>query len=61
MASLINKARVRQIALELAKKERPAWGPTRVSHNFLAVVEAQVRIFVAERVRQHPSKGKTLT
>lgn len=55
----LNRARVRRTALEIAADKR-AQPFSRVGLSFLQRIEARVRAAIAEEVRQHPSKGKTL-
>lgn len=55
----LNRAKVKQTALEIAKATR-AQGFTRVGLSFLERIEAKTRAAIAEEVRLHPSKGKTL-
>ncbi len=55
----INRAKVKQTALEIAKATRAQpW--TRVGSSFLQRIEAATRRVIADEVRRHPSKGKTL-
>lgn len=59
MTSVINATQVRQKALEIAGMTRAhKW--TRVGKSFLDRIEAKTRAAIAEEVRTHPSKGKTL-
>jgi len=53
------RSAVKQHALELARQTR-AQGWTRVGSSFLDRIEAKCRAAIAEEVRLHPSKGKTL-
>ena len=55
----LNRARVKQTALEIAKQTR-AGKFKRVGLSFLQRIEAKTRAAIAEEVRIHPSKGKTL-
>jgi hypothetical protein len=55
----LNASRVRKTALEIAAQTR-AQKFTRVGASFLERIEAKTRAAIAEEVRQHPSKGKTL-
>ena len=57
--TLINKSRVKKATLELAKATR-AHTFTRVSEEFLIDVEVQVRNIITQKIKVHPSKGKTL-
>lgn len=57
--SCINRTKVRELALEIAKLTRAhKW--VRVGKSFLDRIEAKTRAAVSEEVRTHPSKGKTL-
>jgi hypothetical protein len=56
----INRRKVKQTALEIAHQTR-AQGFTRVGRTFLERIESKVRLCIANEVRSHPSKGKTLT
>jgi hypothetical protein len=58
---LICASKCKRHALEMAKQIRPANKFTRVSEDFLVACEANLRAFIANRVRSHPSIGKTLT
>lgn len=55
----LNRARVKRTALEIAKQTR-GQSFTRVGLSFLQRIEAKTRAAIAEEVRIHPSKGKTL-
>ncbi|HVM51270.1 MAG TPA: hypothetical protein VMU04_24785 [Candidatus Acidoferrum sp.] len=55
----LNQSKVRQTALEIAEMTR-AQRFTRVGKSFLERIEAKTRAAIAEEVRIHPSKGKTL-
>jgi len=55
----LNRAKVKQTALAIASRTR-AQGFTRVGMSFLERIEAKTRAAIAEEVRLHPSKGKTL-
>ncbi len=55
----LNRSKVKQTALEIAGLTR-AQKFTRVGITFLERIEAQTRAAIAEEVRRHPSKGKTL-
>lgn len=57
--SLINRSQVKAKALEIAGVMR-AQGWTRVGKSFLDRIESRTRAAIAEEVRIHPSKGKTL-
>ena len=62
--NLICASKCKKFALEMAKAQL---GPTRqkmftrVSQEFLIACEANMKEFIRNRVRCHPSKGKTLT
>lgn len=51
---------VKRLALAYAKATR-SHPFERVSSSFLLAVEATTRAFILDRVKRHPSKGKTLT
>lgn len=55
----LNRAKVKETALGIAQSTR-AQGFTRVGQSFVDRIEAAVRRAIAEEVRKHPSKGKTL-
>jgi hypothetical protein len=50
---------VRKWALDYARTNR-AHPFTRVSEQFLNMIEAAVKNAIIERIRRHPSRGKTL-
>lgn len=56
---ITNRTKVRQHALELAAMTR-SYKFVRVGKSFLDRIEARARAAIAEEVRCHPSKGKTL-
>lgn len=56
----LNRERVRQTALDLAKTLRPANKFNRVGLSFLQRIEAQTRAAIASEIKRHPSKGHTL-
>jgi hypothetical protein len=56
---LISPSNARQFALEYAKSAR-AHPFRRVSKKFLEAVEVNARLFIQDRIRRHPSRGKTL-
>jgi hypothetical protein len=60
MSSLLNRAAVKQFALDHAARTRQAVNFTRVSKDFLEAIEAKLRVAITERIHQHPSKGTTL-
>jgi len=59
MSSLLNRAKVRRLALDAAKASR-SHPFERVGREFLDHIEGVVRTAVVTRVKQAPSKGKTL-
>jgi hypothetical protein len=59
MSQCTNATQVRALALEIARLTRHhKW--TRVGKPFLDRIEARTRAAIAEEIRTHPSKGKTL-
>ncbi len=58
LPSLLNRAHVRRMVLDLARRTRPKF--TRVGGAFLDRIEARVRDIVHDELRRHPSTGKTL-
>ncbi len=58
LIKLINKKRVKQFALEMAKTRAHKF--TRVSGEFLLKCEANLKEFIRNQVRRLPSKGKTI-
>lgn len=58
---LINKKAVKVLALDARKRLRPSWNSNRVSGEFLENAEAALKRWVEDRVRSHPSVGKTIT
>jgi hypothetical protein len=56
----LNRAKVRETALEVAKLVRPFHQFERVGGSFLLRIEAATRAAIAQEVKRHPSKGKTL-
>ena len=56
---LINPAKVRQYALDLAERERHH-DFTGVSVEFIQRVDARLRGIILDEIRRHPSKGKRL-
>lgn len=57
--SLVNKARVRNRALQYSKEMRGGKF-TRVSAEFIADIERLVDRTIHSKVHMHPSKGKTI-
>ena len=56
--SLINKAKVKQVALELAASRAHKF--TRVSATLYEEVESVVRRFLEDKIKGLPSAGKTI-
>lgn len=59
----LNRARVKQTALELAKTRLNGYGQPRferVSRQFLERIEALVRYAIRDQIQRHPGVGKTL-
>jgi hypothetical protein len=56
----LNRARVKQTALEIVQQVRPFWKAERVGLSFLERIEAATRQAIRREVAQHPSRGKTL-
>jgi|688.fasta_scaffold333033_4 hypothetical protein len=56
---LINKAKVRELALKLSREKRNGKF-TRVGKSFFDKINARVHALVASEVHTHPSLGKTL-
>lgn len=56
---LTNRNALRKLALEVSAQRRNGKF-TRVSAGFLAEIEGQVARIVTRKVREHPSRGKTL-
>lgn len=55
----LNRSKCKETALEIARATR-AQGWTRVGLSFLERIEARTRAAIADEVRMHPSRGKTL-
>jgi len=55
---LINKRKVKEFALEMAKGRAHKF--TRVSGDFLLLCEGQLKEFIRNHVQRLPSKGKTI-
>ena len=55
----LNRSKCKKTALEIAGLTR-AQGFSRVGQSFLDRIEYRVRAAIAEEVRIHPSRGKTL-
>ena len=56
---LINRKKVREFALEMAKHRAHKF--TRVGGKFLVKCEANLRTYIRNSVHSLPSKGKTIT
>lgn len=55
----LNRAAVKKFAVEHAQLTR-GFRPTRCGMSFLERIQARTRAAIAEEIRIHPSKGKTL-
>lgn len=55
----ICRSKCKKLALQIAKEQR-AQKFTRVSEDFLIAAEACLKTFIYDRVKRHPSVGKTL-
>jgi hypothetical protein len=58
-AYLLNPAKVRRYALDLAQRERHHHF-TAVSIEFIQRVDAKLRNLIREEIKRHPSRGKRL-
>lgn len=61
--NLICASKCKRLALEIAKSspvEQKAKKFTRVNQDFLLACEANLKEFIRNRVKSHPTKGKTL-
>jgi hypothetical protein len=56
---LLNAARVRQYALDVAKRQRHH-AFTAVTVDFIQRIDARLRNIIQDEVKRHPSKGKRL-
>ncbi len=56
----LNRSKVRETTLAVAKLLRPFNKFERVGESFFLRIEAKVRAAIAEEIKAHPSKGKTL-
>jgi hypothetical protein len=56
---LLNPTRVRQYALDLAKRERHHHF-TAVSVEFIQRIDAKLRNLIHDEIKRHPSRGKRL-
>lgn len=59
MTTLLNKSKVKKLALRIASQER-SHKFTRVSPDFLARMEAILAASIAAEVKRLPSLGKTI-
>lgn len=57
----INRRVVRDMALGIRRRERPAWKAERVAESLYEAAEAHMRAWLTDRVKRHPSMGKTIT
>lgn len=57
--SLLNKSECRKLALRCGER-RLGWLPTRVSAEFIDVLEIKVRMLIMKAVQNHRSVGKTI-
>ena len=60
IGGLLNAARVRKYALDLAARERHHHF-TAVSVEFLQRIEAKLRNLIRDEIQRHPSRGKRLS
>jgi len=60
ISSLLNAAKVRRYALDLAERERHHHF-TAVSVEFIQRIEAKLKNLIRDEVRRHPSRGKRLS
>ena len=58
---IIGPRQARSYALDQAKRLRPTWGPTRFSADCIPWLEAEIRRMIRQRLREHPTMGKTIT
>ena len=56
---LINRKKVKEFALEMAKHRAHRF--TRVGSGFLTKCEGNLRMFIRNQIHSLPSKGKTIT
>jgi hypothetical protein len=56
---LLNPTRVRQYALDIARRERHH-AFTAVTVDFLQRIDAKLRLVIQDEVKRHPSRGKRL-
>jgi len=56
----LNRAKVKQTALELVQQIRPFWKAERVGLSFLQRIEFATTQAIRREVSQHPTRGKTL-
>jgi hypothetical protein len=58
VSSLINRRKVKEFTLEMAKTRAHKF--TRVSGEFYITCETQLKTFIRGHVQRHPSVGKTI-
>lgn len=58
--SYLNKAEVKRYALSVARDYRQH-NFSRVSRSFITALEERVRSIIFDSVKNHPTKGKTIT
>jgi hypothetical protein len=56
----LNRAKVKQTALEVVKQLRPFWNVENIGMSFLLRIEGATRAAIVSEVKRHPTKGKTL-
>lgn len=61
MSKLIKETACKQYAKDAVKRLRPAWNADRVSGDFMEGLNSAVRRLIDEKIKQHPTVGKTLT
>jgi hypothetical protein len=57
---LLCRSAVRELLLELARRERPFHKWTRVSEDTLITANEHLRVFLIGHIKRLPSKGKTI-
>ena len=58
---LTSPTNIKKFAKERVKTLRPHWPMKQVSQEFLDACETHMRLFIEDRIRNHPTMGKTLT
>lgn len=58
---LTSPTNIKKFARERAATLRPHWPMKQVSKEFLDACETHMRLFIEDRIRNHPTLGKTLT